>query len=196
MKKIFILINLSISFLSFSQVRIGQSVAATLSSDSVLLEFGDTKDKGIILPYVETIPAEDSDKAKGGTLIFDISITNDFPNGEYKVKVKNENSGWTDLSGKTGYSAETEAIVKTPQNSPLEDAPNAKVIIGAESSTSDGVLVLESTDKAMVLPIIEDYQAIKNPSPGMIAFYKSTDGDATKHRLIVFNGLTWSFWKP
>ncbi|RZK78630.1 MAG: hypothetical protein EOO92_10775, partial [Pedobacter sp.] len=72
-----------ISFFAFSQVRIGNTSATDLSSTSVLLEFGDTKDKGIILPYVETVPTSTS-QAKGGALLFDVSAT-----GEYKVKVKN-----------------------------------------------------------------------------------------------------------
>lgn len=188
MKKIFIIFTLTSSLFAFSQVRIGQSASTGLSSASVLLEFGDTKDKGLILPYVETVPTS-ATQAKGGTLIFDVSA-----NAEYKVKVKNENTGWSDLSVQSGYSTTVANIVKTPQSSPLSDKTDAKAIIGDPTTTSDGVLVLESTDKALVLPIVEDYKTIKNPSPGMMAFLKGATTD--KHRLIVFNGQTWSFWKP
>lgn len=76
----------------------------------------------------------------------------------------------------------------------MEDNSGAKVIIGNETSDSDGVLVLESSTKAMILPIVEDYKAIKNPSAGMIAFIKHPS-DNTKHRLIVFNGQKWAFWE-
>lgn len=185
MKKTFVISGLLLSTIAFSQVRIGQSSATNLSSTSVLLEFGDTKDKGVILPYVETLPTAD-----GGTLVFDASAT-----GEYKVKFKNQSTGWTDLSVQSGYSTTVESKVKDPQATPLADATNAKTIIGAPTSAADGVLVLESSDKAMVLPIVEDYTLIKNPSPGMMAFIKHPT-DSTKHRLIVFNGQNWSFWKP
>lgn len=192
MKKLIILSMSFASAMIYSQVRIGEKTITTspdISSASVLLEFGDTKNKGIILPYVETVPTEGSAKAKGGTLIFDVST-----NAQYKVKVKNENTGWTDLSVQSGYSIAVETAVKTPQYSPLNDKENAKVIIGSDTSVLDGVLVLESASKAMVLPIVEDYNAILNPSPGMMAFLKGTTSD--KHRLIVFNGQKWTFLKP
>lgn len=192
MKKLIILIISTTSVMMYSQVRIGarnNTATPDVSSASVLLEFGDAKNMGIILPYVETVPTEGSAQAKGGTLIFDVSA-----NAQYKVKVKNENTGWTDLSGQSGYNTAVETTVKTPQASPLNDIANAKAIIGSPTSTSDGVLVLESASKAMVLPIVEDFKAILNPSPGTMAFLKGTTAD--KHRLIVFNGQKWTFWKP
>ncbi|MFC4164539.1 hypothetical protein ACFOWU_12800 [Epilithonimonas zeae] len=189
MNKIISIILISVSATAFSQVRIGKSDAANLSSTSVLLEFGDTKDKGIVLPYVETVPAEGSTQATGGTIIFDVSA-----NTEYKIKVKNQNAGWRDLSVQSGYSTSVETIVKPVQATPLADNTNAKAIIGSSTSAADGILVLESTDKAMVLPIVDDYKAIKNPSPGMLAFLKGLT--ANEHRLIVFNGQKWTFWRP
>lgn len=189
MNKIISIILLSISTAVFSQMRIGKSDATGISNTSVLLEFGDTKDKGVILPYVETLPTEGDTKATGGTLIFDVSA-----NTEYKIKVKNQNAGWRDLSVQSGYTASIDASVKNQQASPLVDLAGAKVIIGSATSTADGVLVLESANKAMVLPIVDDYKAIKNPSPGMLAFLKGLTAD--EHRLIVFNGQKWTFWRP
>ncbi|WP_262149495.1 hypothetical protein [Chryseobacterium foetidum] len=189
MKKILITITLGASLITYSQIRIGgtNSITGLTNDTSVLLEFGTDNNKGIILPYVETVPTG-ANNSKGGTMIFDVSA-----NGQYKVKVKNENSGWTDLSGQSGYSTAVANIVKTPQ-ALLTDNPEAKAIIGNSSTTTEGVLVLDSPDKAMILPIVSDYTAIKDPSPGMIAFLKGTTSD--KHRLIVFNGVQWSFWKP
>jgi len=188
MNKIAILLTLSFSALSFSQVRIGARIpVGNISTNSVLLEFGTDDDKGIILPYVENVPTGVND-TKGGTLIFDVSS-----NAEYKVKVKNENAGWSDLSVQSGYSMAVANDVKIPQATPLADKAGAKVIIGNSASTTDGILVLESTDKAMVLPIVSSFTAIKNPSPGMMAFLKGAT--AEKHRLIVFNGQKWAFWK-
>lgn len=189
MNKIIIIFTFSLSSLAFSQVRIGATNSVgNVSSTSVLLEFGTDDDKGIILPYAETVPTGSND-VKGGTLIFDVSA-----NSEYKVKVKNENTGWSDLSIQSGYSSTIETAVKTPQASPLADNTGAKAVIGNANSATDGVLVLDSPDKAMVLPIVSNFANIKNPSPGMMAFLKGTTSD--KHRLIVFNGQKWTFWKP
>lgn len=189
MKKLLIIISASISCFAYSQIRIGAvNSATTPTNTSVLLEFGTDNDKGMILPYVETVPTG-TNNSKGGTLIFDVSA-----NTEYKVKVKNENAGWSDLSGVSGYSTAVENVVKTPQALPLADQTAAKIIIGNNTTATDGILVLESGTKAMVLPIVTDFATIRNPSPGMMAFLRGATTD--KHRLIVFNGQKWSFWRP
>lgn len=189
MNKIAIIFSISVSTFAFSQVRIGATNSAgNVTTTSVLLEFGTDNDKGIILPYVETVPTG-ATTALGGTMIFDVSA-----NGEYKVKVKNQNAGWKDLSVQSGYSAAVEAVVKPPQASPLADQTGAKSIIGDATTATDGVLVLDSPDKAMVLPIVSNFNTIPNPSPGMMAFLQHPT-DSTKHRLIVFNGQKWTFWK-
>lgn len=189
MNKLAVIVTVFLSVFAFSQVRIGAANSVSdVSNTSVLLEFGTDGDKGIILPYVETVPAG-VNNAKGGTIIFDVSA-----NSEYKVKVKNENAGWKDLSVVSGFSANVESIVKVPQALPLADQTNGKAIIGDSNSTTDGVLVLDSPDKAMVLPIVSNFAAIKNPSPGMMAFLQGLT--AADHRLIIFNGQKWTFWKP
>jgi hypothetical protein len=189
MNKTAIILSVFLSISTFSQVRIGAvNSVSNISNTSVLLEFGTDGDKGIILPYVETVPTG-ANNAKGGTIIFDVSS-----NSEYKVKVKNENAGWKDLSQISGYSQAVESVVKVPQALPLADQTNGKAIIGDSNSTTDGVLVLDSPDKAMVLPIVSNYAAIINPSPGMMAFLQGLT--AADHRLIIFNGQKWTFWKP
>lgn len=189
MKKTAIILSVFVSATVFSQVRIGATNSvANVTNTSVLLEFGTDGDKGIILPYVETVPTG-ANNAKGGTIIFDVSA-----NTEYKVKVKNENAGWSDLSVVSGYSSTVETVVKVPQTLPLADQTTGKAIIGDATTTTDGVLVLDSPNKAMVLPIVSSFMAIKNPSPGMMAFLQGTT--AANHRLIVFNGQKWAFWKP
>lgn len=189
MNKIAIILSVFLSASAFSQVRIGATNSVSnVSNNSVLLEFGSDGDKGLILPYVETVPTG-ANNAKGGTIIFDVSAST-----EYKVKIKNENTGWKDLSGISGYSQAVESVVKVPQASPLADQASGKAIIGDANSTTDGVLVLDSPDKAMVLPIVSNYAAIKNPSPGMMAFLQGPA--AADHRLIIFNGQKWTFWKP
>ena len=191
-QKIIAILSISIAGTASSQVIINADAATAkttlTSATSVLLEFGSDGDKGIILPYVETVPTG-ANNSKGGTLIFDVSA-----NGEYKVKVKNENSGWTDLSVESGYSTTVATVVKAPQPAALTDNASAKAIIGSSTSSTDGVLVLESANKAMILPTVSNFTDIKNPSPGMMAFLKHTS-DNTKHRLIVFNGQKWAFWE-
>ena len=187
MKKIITAICLGVYGITCAQTIINADATTaktTVSSPSVLLEFGNDNNKGIILPYVESVPT-----AVGGTLIFDVSET-----GEYKVKVKNTTAGWTDLSGQSGYSTAVENEIKTPQSTPLADNSTAKAIIGATSSTADGILVLESNTKAMVLPKVSNVNNIPSPSPGMMVFVEGATADA--HRLASFNGSTWAFWKP
>ena len=191
-QKIIAILSISIAGTASSQVIINADAATAkttlTSATSVLLEFWSDGDKGIILPYVETVPTG-ANNSKGGTLIFDVSA-----NGEYKVKVKNENSGWTDLSVESGYSTTVANVVKAPQPAALTDNASAKAIIGSSTSSTEGVLVLESATKAMILPTVSNFTDIKNPSPGMMAFLKHTS-DNTKHRLIVFNGQKWAFWE-
>ncbi|KPE51588.1 hypothetical protein [Chryseobacterium indologenes] len=187
-----IIISLLLSGLVKSQVVLGGDAGTAADKTSVLLDFAASQNKGIVVPYVETLPADNSAQSKPGTIIFDVS-----GNTEYKVKVKNTNNtspSWTDLSGQSGYSSAVENIVKTAQAS-LTDVSSAKVIIGANASAADGILILESSNKAMVLPIVSDYTAIKNPAPGMIAFLKPGT-DPSRYRLIIFNGQKWSFWAP
>ena len=163
--------------------------ASAPSSPSVILEFNKTPGtRGIVLPYVEQLPTN----AVGGTLVYDASA-----GSEYKVKVKNQNNsgtGWIDLSVASGYSAAVENQVKTPQAAPLQDKLPAKVIIGdqAAAASVEGVLVLQDSQKAMVLPKVSSINDVINPAPGMMVFVIGTS--PTEHRLAVYNGQQWSFW--
>ena len=65
----------------------------------------------------------------------------------------------------------------------------AKSAIGTLTATP-GILVLEDTNKAMVLPkVASPHLNIVNPAPGMIVY------DTFNKQLAVFNGTVWSFWK-
>ncbi len=190
MKKIIIGIAALFSTQAFAQVVINADAATALtgpSSTSVLLEFGKDNNKGIILPYVETLPTS----AVAGTFIFD--VTSDT---EYKVKIKDAATGWIDFSTRSGYTTDVAGVVKNPQAAPLAELATAKALIGATSSTADGILVLESADKAMVLPKVSDVQKIPSPSPGMMVFVTGTAADGSGERFAVYNGKVWSFWKP
>ena len=162
---------------AFAQVAIGK---ASVSSPSVSLEFG-TGNKGILLPWVTGVSTVTG--AVNGTLVYNTT--------DKKVYVKYA-SGWKDLSvDATGTTVDPITSVDglTLQNS-LNDLNTAKVSIGTPTSTP-GILVLEDTNKAMVLPkVASPHLNIVNPSPGMMVY------DTTKKQLAVYNGTVWSFWKP
>lgn len=169
-KNIFALALFFTGQLIFAQVIIGGETGGATDKTSVLLEFANTNDKGIILPYTTgEITAADS-----GTFIFDAVVA--------KVKFKKD-TGWLDLSNNIGV---VDASIQTG----LTDTDlERKVVIGADSSTANGVLVLEHPNKAMVLPIVTSTDVIINPSAGMIVF---VDGD--NKVLATFNGSKWSYF--
>ena len=180
MKNIVATLSLLFATTLSAQVAIGKT---SISSPAVSLEFYDKPDntRGIILPWVTSTAAVTG--AVNGTLVYNTS--------DKKIYVKYA-SGWKDLSvDATGTTVDpiTNVDGLTLQNS-LDDLNTAKVSIGTPTSTP-GILVLEDTNKAMVLPkVASPHLNIVNPSPGMMVY------DTTKKQLAVFNGTVWSFWKP
>ncbi len=176
MKNIFIIAVTIFSGMISAQVAIGKT---TLSSPAVSLEFG-TANRGIILPWVTS--AASVAGAVNGTMIYDLA--------DKKMKIKYA-SAWKDLSvdaAGTTVDPLTGVDGTLIQNSAAEDA-NAKMAIGTLSSTP-GILVLEASDKAMVLPkVASPHLNIINPSPGMMVY------DTVNKQLAVFNGKVWTFWK-
>jgi len=178
MKKIIITIFIGMIALSKAQVIIGDAIGTAAIKTSVLLEFAANQNKGIVLPYVRTLPATPAE----GTMVLDASNPG-------AARIKYYNGAWIDLSGQDANV--TSALTSQPTAAQTPESSDAKVIIGANSSTADGVLVLESTSKSMVLPIVDDVQNIPSPSPGMMVYINK----AGAKRLAVFNGSKWSFWK-
>ena len=67
---------------------------------------------------------------------------------------------------------------------------NKQTIIGARSTAVDGVLVLESADKALVLPKISNpHLNVKSPYAGMMCY------DTIRQALAIFDGTVWNYWK-
>lgn len=178
MQKIIIFIFIFINTLIFSQVAIGKS---SVTNSSVSLEFGNitgdsNTQRGIILPWVTSTASVTG--VVTGTIIYDTS--------DKKVKYYKDTDTtpiWFDLS------VDTTGVIDTSLQDSLTDLPNAKVSIGNPSSTP-GILVLEDSNKAMILPLVDKYSSIINPSPGMMIYDLSND------MFCVFNGTVWSFWKP
>jgi hypothetical protein len=62
--------------------------------------------------------------------------------------------------------------------------------MGASTSSASGVLVLESTSKALVLPKVANAETgIKSPVVGTMVY------DLYSKSLAIFDGAKWNFWK-
>lgn len=177
MKKIIILYSALFAIVASAQVAVGKT---TVSNTAVSLEFG-SANRGLLLPWVTNTGSVTS--AVNGTMVYDLS--------DKKVKVKYAAS-WRDLSINTaGTTVDPVTSVDgiTIQNAATEST-NAKFSIGTVTATA-GILVLEDTNKAMVLPkVASPHLNIINPAPGMMVY------DTTTKLLVVFNGSVWTFWRP
>lgn len=159
---------LMIPLFSISQVGIGTDTVP----ESTILTFAQDN-RGIILPAVTSAPIGLNESKNGGTFIFDSS--------DSKVKVfEGETGAWIALSG-TGS---TTAIVS---NGATETGNG--VIIGSETTEAQGVLVLEASDKAMILPKInKPEETVKSAYPGMLCY------DTSRKSLAVYDGVNWNYW--
>lgn len=175
MKNIITVIAILKTPLLFSQIIIGDEIGTATDKTSVLLEFSKTDNKGIILPYVKKLPTTPTE----GTLVLDSATPT-------KARVKYYNGEWVDLTNNDDYVGD---ITSALSNQPVKiESAESKVIIGANTSEAEGVLVLESKNKAMVLPTVNSYDEIINPAPGMIVYLKDAKMFA------VYNGNRWSYW--
>lgn len=172
--------------LAKAQVAIGKS---SVSGSSSLLEFvgmtagnlpGDTETanfRGIILPAVATTPVFGtvtpvSGNVQNGTFLLD----------RLSKKVRMYESGrWVDMTDE----ATSGSFIPVAGSE-----AGAGVIIGSASSSASGVLVLESSDKALVLPHIKNpHASVKSPYPGMMCY------DTVSNSIAVYDGDQWSYWK-
>ncbi len=182
----YILSFLLVGNLVSAQVSIGKQL---LSGSSSILEFSgmtqtiapeDTETnntKGIILPAVTVSPVftpvtPSTNHPQNGTFLFDklASAVRMFENGT-----------WLDMTD-AGNSAAAIPVAGTETGN--------GVIIGSSSSSAKGALVLESSNKAMILPQIKNpHLTVKSPYPGMMCF------DTVSKSIAVFDGSKWSYWK-
>ena len=148
-----------------AQVAIGKQ---SLDGSSIL-DFG-SEPLGIILPYVTG--EADVVGAVPGTLIFDAA--------DQKVKYRS-NTAWVDMSRNSG-------TVDTSGQDALTEVTTG-AIIGSTTSAAPGVLVLESTTKALLLPRVSDpMTTMLSPEPGTIVY------DTNSKKICVYNGQQWAFW--
>ncbi|MDV7699289.1 hypothetical protein N6B72_20405 [Chryseobacterium soli] len=166
MKKIIIA---TVIFAGFScltaQVGMGK---ASVDGDAIL-DFP-LSNTGIILPMVDALPTGSA--ASNGTFLLDKT--------DLKIKMR-ENDLWVALS-------DAGSLTGTMPNASAEQGGG--VIIGAASSSAQGVLVLESASKALVLPKVNDpVTNMKSPIAGTMCY------DTVSKTVAVFDGVKWSFWK-
>lgn len=181
MKNIFTILLLAVAHGVSAQVIIGDAVGTAAVKTSVLLEFAANQNKGIIVPYVRTLPAPST--LNRGAILLDASTPT-------AARVMfSTGTIWSDLSGQNA--TVSTVLAGQPTTTSTTDLASSKAVIGARSSSADGVLVLESGTKAMVLPQVTDVQNIVNPSPGMMVYVNR----AGAKRLAVYNGAKWSFWE-
>ncbi len=171
MKKIIITLIVFSAIAIKSQVAIGKQ---NVSNTAVSLEFAETENRGLLLPYVES----KNDITEDGTIIFDTT--------DNKVKYL-KNGSWFDLS--VDATGTADLSIQTSKDEKM----TAKTAIGVNGATdtTNGILVLTDIDKAMILPkVASPHLNIIKPSAGMMVY------DTTKKQLAVYNGTVWSFWKP
>ncbi|MGC4128489.1 MAG: hypothetical protein QM564_02785 [Bergeyella sp.] len=186
MKKYISIIAVAVSGVAFSQVIIGDEEGTAADKTSVLLEFAEGQNKGLILPYVTTLPTDDA--LVPGVIVLDATTATAAAVKYYAPgNALADANGWVNLSN-TSTADVSDELADQPATT--EDT-GAKTIIGAATSTADGVLVLESTTKAMVLPTVASTDDVPDPAPGMMVYINGTN-----KRLAVFNGLKWTYWKP
>lgn len=161
-----------------AQVAIGKD---NLTNSSVLLEFGN-QGSGIILPSVDDAPG-----AVGGTFIYNKTATVKAVE-VWEERQNNGAGGWLNLTSKLDPS-QPDGVNHTLLNIGNTDTNQQGAIIGANTSSKPGVLVLESSTKAMVLPKIQDAQLLRSAVAGTMLY------DTTSDTLAVYDGATWSYWR-
>ncbi|MGV0924683.1 hypothetical protein [Empedobacter tilapiae] len=176
MKKTLLVILIFFTTNIYAQVSIGKNIV----DGNGILDFG-TDNKGILLPVVNV---SSSTSYENGTILMDFT--------DMKLKVM-QNSAWLELSDsgslleqkdESNNTITTNRIMNTSQ----EDGEG--VVIGAETSSAKGVLVLEATDKALILPKVnKPHENILSPAAGTIVY------DTESKSLAVFDGIVWSYWK-
>lgn len=161
-----------------AQVAIGKQ---NITNASVSLEFADTENKGFILPY----NTDKSGITVEGSTIYDTT--------DHKVKYLKGPGVWANLSEDDGTATTIGTADLSIQGIDKIEQPAAKTAIGTNGATdtTNGILVLTDSNKAMILPkVISPHLNIINPAPGMMVY------DTVKKQLAVYNGKVWSFWKP
>ncbi len=152
-----------------AQVAIGK---ASVDGDGIL-DFGSDGDKGILLPRVISITG-----AVPGTLYYDTADS----------KVKFQGGSLIDLSVKEVAVENQFDTSEEDYINHTEEADVQGTVIGDDETGVPGVLVLDSTEHALILPKVPSYSNVGDPEPGMIVY------DESIKMFCVFDGEKWAFW--
>jgi len=156
----------------FGSISAQTAINKKTADGSSVLDFPAGTTKGIILPAVEALPTAPAN----GTFLFDKTA---------KIVKMYQNGAWVNLSDVGDIAG---PVPIAPYSGTV--ANGKQTVIGARSTSVDGVLVLESTDKALVLPKISSpHLNVKSPYPGMMCY------DTDRKALAVFDGKVWNYWK-
>ena len=164
--RLLIILTIILSNNCKSQILIGKD----RDQGSVLIDFEENTTNGIVLPHVDNV--EEMQDNTPGTILFD----------RYSRKVKYfDGEKWVSMNRDEGKNLLDENL--------LEVVEKQGVIVGDKTSDAKGVLILESENKALVLPKIENpAKNVPSPYPGMICL------DSISNNLYIFNGLVWEIW--
>ena len=174
---------LLVSMATFANAQVSIGGKQNVEGTATLLDFNsplsaDTNStinnntNGIILPAVEKESVVTS--PSNGTFIYDHFA---------KIVKMREADNWVSLSGEGNNS-------KIVVNTSDDLNANHGAIIGSQTSNAKGVLILESSNKAMILPRIQNpHTNVKSPYPGMMCY------DTVRKSLAVFDGTNWNYWK-
>lgn len=177
-KTVFVFVLLFIGIMLQAQIAIGKT---SIDGNSIL-DFG-TENKGIILPVVEVSP---TNTYADGTILFDET--------DLKVKIR-QDGNWLELSGEGSLQVQKDTNdleITTARTLFTSDEEGNGVIIGSDTPSVDGVLVLEATEnaQALTLPKVSNPQtSIKSPTAGTMVY------DTVSKSLAVFDGKVWNYWR-
>lgn len=185
MKNIFFILAL-ISTTAWLNAQVGiERTEEPLVRGSGLLDFygnGSTllANKGILLPRVNNT----SDiQTVGGAMALNLNSGN--------VEFYNPGmNAWVPLTKTAANNLVGNEHAGTP-NTYSETAENAGVAISdgtGDTTVPDGVLALESSQRALILPQVADATQLASPKAGLICY------DMASQSIAVFNGTEWSFW--
>lgn len=181
--KLIIILTTVLSFpIASAQIVIGEVEEV---GQSTLLDFESSPGnvRGIILPAVDVTELPSNPTPANGTFVFDTS------DNTVKAFYLNDQGieAWHDLTGFEGPGEFDAGILDHLDGT---NDIGEGTVIGNPSSSVEGVLVLESTEKAMVLPkVASPHINVKSPYPGMMCY------DTITKSLAVFDGSKWYFWK-
>lgn len=166
-----------ITAISFTeaQVAIGKK---TVTGTDTLLDFGSDNNKGLVLPWVTNLNSNTT-----GTLYYDTK--------DGKVKCTGVDAT-IDLSVRGLDTPFSTTHADYINNYTEHNSSDLGTVIGSETTTKKGVLVIEPTSadpaKGIILPIVTDYSKIGVPAPGTLVY------DSSIAMVCVYDGEKWAFW--